>query len=113
MRIIYKEGEVTLLYIPYEAMPLTHEQQSAITTILFDHGISISEWTAMEYNETLEGYILSDLTDEKEEPDMDSYFQVEEIDTTITTKLCGVIDDAMFCTGNAGFYILPALTHEL
>ena len=101
-----------MLYIPYEAMPLSHEQQSAITDILFKHGIQAPPvWTDAEYNETLEGYILSDFTEEKEDPDMDSYFQIEEVDTIITMELRAIIDDAMFCTGNAGFYILPALAH--
>lgn len=107
--MIFKEGEITLLYVPYDIM-LTDDQKQKIENILFDHQWGVPQWN--EYNAMFEGYILEDSTEESDCPQMmndddhmEAYFEIkhtyEEVTNTLRQELG--IQDVMLCTGSTGF----------
>lgn len=106
----YKEGPITLLYIPY-GVELTDHERTYVNHILFMKGIPLPNWDA--YNEILEGYILEDGTEEKEriedvmndDDHVDSFFEMKEVDVMATDDLRRLCqnDEIMLCTGIAGF----------
>lgn len=122
MMFTYKEGTVTLLYIPYEDAELNDVQRQAISAFLFACNIPVPNWD--EYNDILEGYVIEDMTNKKEcweeitndDDHIDSYFHMEDANeyceevTSHLRRLSG-IDSIMFCRGTAGFCDLPALAH--
>lgn len=124
MMFTYKEGQVTLLYVPFEHATLSDIQREKISAFLFTCNIPVPNWD--EYNEVLEGYIIEDMTEQKEcwedvtneDDHIDSYFHMNETDpyceevTSHLRRLSG-IDELIFCIGSAGFCDLPTLAHEL
>lgn len=107
--ITFREGEITLLYVPFD-VTLTDDQQKQIENILFENHWGPPQWS--DYNAMFEGYVLEDNTDESDCPQMmneddhmEAYFDVKHIYDDVSTKLKEVLgmDDIMVCTGSTGF----------
>ena len=116
MIISFREGEITLLYVPFDAHVDEYRRKN-IEDVLTQYDIGMPCWDS--YNDMLEGYILDDQTCEKEAMDLmndddhvDAYFNVEEIIDHISEKLHQVtgIDGIMVCRGTTGFCVLPPTT---
>jgi hypothetical protein len=86
-----------------------------IESLFFANNVPLPRWN--EYNDILEGFILENNTEEKEDEDMivnaddhiDSYFEVTTEYTELSVILRAMLreDDIMVCKGVAGFCSIP------
>lgn len=106
--ITFKEGEITLLYVPFD-ITLSDDQQKTIENVLFENQWAAPQWD--KYNTMFEGYILEDNTEESDCPQMmndddhmEAYFEIRHMYDDINQRLKEEIGlDIMVCTGSTGF----------
>ena len=115
MILSFREGEVTLLYVPFDAH-MDEYRRANVEAVLTQNDINLPDWDA--YNDMLEGYILDDDTCEKEAMDLmndddhvDAYFNVDKVFDQVSEKLRDAtgIEGIMVCRGKTGFCDLPHL----
>lgn len=115
--IYFKEGAITLLYIPFDA-DVDEYRRENIEHVLFEHQFDVPNWE--EYNDVFEGFIICDDTCEKEATDIElnnddhieSYFNVDHVfdDVSDALKKKTGIEDIMVCSGQTCYCVLPLST---
>jgi len=112
--LFFKEGVVVILYVPYDINETLDDLlRQRIEDMLSKCQLPLPSWS--DYNETLEGYVLIDDTDEKElsdvqvEEHIDSYFHIRETHP-ISRELQKILanEDVMVCAGDVGYCDLSA-----